>query len=376
MSRRILRRAILKLIKLLIADLDKYYLDALSNYIIFKHSDKFKIVVGSDSEFLKNALNIEGNFDIVITANQLKYIFENNINMLVLFDEEGSEKEIDGFKTIYKYQNGDEIVSDILDIYLEDKKTFSVLNSKTNENCNVLGFASLAGGVGKTTISSMVAKFAASQGISTFYLNLESNQSHGAFYSQNVKRGISSVFFCVNESSKILNCRIDASKSIDSRGGSYFRKPDSIFDLDELTNEQKLKIINSIKDSNKYKLLILDFDTGIKKTNLDLFKNCDKLFLIQRETICGNIKLENASNELMKNEESKGFLGETNLIINCHKENSIEIQSYKMFNEVINIPYIKEDKLMDDNFSYEANPLLNRAFQSILDTKNNSKAVI
>ena len=113
----------MKLIKILIIENDINYADALSDYLIFNHSEKFKIITGYDGDFIKNAFLNEGKFDIVLLSRDFEsYLLESDVTRIIL-DEEGESSQINGINAIYKYQTGEEIVSDMLDFYIKGNNT-------------------------------------------------------------------------------------------------------------------------------------------------------------------------------------------------------------------------------------------------------------
>jgi CO dehydrogenase nickel-insertion accessory protein CooC1 len=307
-------------IDLHIVDTDINYLESLSNYLIFKHNDKFNVSVynGDIIEVIdklhKNDIEI-----LLVSSEYSSYLNEVNSKSIILLNDSTHNKN-GNYSSIYKYQTGEEIASDILDIYVSNGKTYCE-SIKTHKNeCITIGVCSVAGGVGKTTISYLLARNLTEKGYKTAILPMEENQSGGCFINNLGKRNLTGIALSIFENEDIFKYKINAAITIDDIGITSLRKPESIFDMEEIENNGTIKLFTAYKETVNPQILLVDFDTGFNKKNRILIDECSVLLLVHRNGRCENEKIINLQKSLKGCENGKEILNKLIMVMNNVKE--------------------------------------------------------
>ncbi len=286
-------------LNLVIADLDERYARGLSDYIGSNHSTAFLVSCFTKSDSLTRHLKQQPPADVLLISPDfydisIKY---SNIKLKVVLSTGTLSREYPDFQVISKYNTGEKLLSEVLHLY--SKLNPSELRlSPYSKNAELIGVYSTAGGTGKTTIASALSLECTELGMHSFYLNLESIQSTGMFFTLNGKRNLSYIFYYLKEKSKNLSFLMDGIKSTDADNGvQYFNPPESPLEYEELDLDELEQLILGIKGMGCYDFVFIDMSNAFDMKNYKIMELCDRIVLV---TLQGPIEMH--KNKILYNE--------------------------------------------------------------------------
>lgn len=328
-------------VNIMIVDSDTYYANTLAKYISSNYCDKLEVTICNSDQIKNIDIFKQKNIDLILITSELYSFAEASDAVKVILHD---SVEIDINKDnhyIDKFQNADEIVSDVLEIFSLKHKSISLGMRKNKQKCLTVGICSAAGGVGKTTVANLVAKLLSQSGFTTAILSFESNQSNELFFVDNRKRNMSGVILSLAETDEIFKYKLEIAKVVDEFGTTSLKRPNSIFDFDEISTEEKLKVLQSFSDITSSQIIIVDFETGFAKNNRDLFEVCDFLILIDKQGLTERQKYKNLIESLKESKEYQNLYGKLSVIENyCNEvfEQNIIENFYDDINVLAKIP--------------------------------------
>jgi MinD-like ATPase involved in chromosome partitioning or flagellar assembly len=227
-------------IQLLIAAAESDYSEFLSNVLSTKHSDTFSVGICSSKEKLSSVLTTK-KYDIVLAESEWisEIPVENTKLILALWSEHTPHTDLmPDIKKVRKYQRISSIVSDMLEFYSHVATTSG---SPDRTGGKIVAVWSPAGGVGKTSVALAYATRKVSQGFKVTYLDLEHFSGTDAYFSGEGK-SISTLFEKLSTNANLLAKSL---RQYDTGSGiSYFMPPNNYDDINELTVEDVIKVIN------------------------------------------------------------------------------------------------------------------------------------
>jgi MinD-like ATPase involved in chromosome partitioning or flagellar assembly len=205
-----------------------------------------------------------------------------------------------GFQFLNKYSTGEKLLSDIVYLYSKLNPEEHRL-SPHSKDTRLIAVYSPAGGAGKTTIAASLSAVCSSMGMQVFYLNLESIQSTGVFFTAKSKRTLSYIFYYLKERSLNLPFRMQGIKSTDEANGvQYFNPPDSPLEYEELSADELELLLNGIRDMSIYSYVFIDMSSSFDSKNCKILELCDRIILINLEEHIAAHKCRRFLDELVK----------------------------------------------------------------------------
>ncbi len=345
-------------IKLVIADEDGHYIDALSDYLIASYSHVFQTRVYTGKTALLDYLNhldiAEGQaIDVLLVSREMldKGKVLNFAGVLMFLSEsvERFSAEAEKTETIYKYQCGEKIAARVLQAYsaVYPEKRFAADGSKRTR---VISVYSPAGGTGKTTIALGCAMQAAWEGKKVFYLNLEVFPAVGLFWKVHEGQNLSNVYYYFKNDKYNLKRVIEAAKCREPLSGIYYFNPsDSALDYEEDLSTELRELLEELRINGWYDLIFVDMSSGLNKNNLAVLEESDRILNVcTQEAMCLK-KLERMDVEFGLWERSKEVVlkKKTITVLNKYryiarvKETGINSKKAEE-EELTKIPWVKE----------------------------------
>lgn len=275
-------------INLVMVDGDSSYLDSLANYILSNHSKWFQVSTFTNVNSLNNML--ENTLDIVdilliepsLYSSQLPL---DKVKSVFILSGGTLSEELSEFTLINKYQLVDTLVGDILRYHAE-KGDGGIINMTGDKKTKVIGIYSPAGGVGKSSLAVNLSVQSAAQGSSVFYLNLEDINSTNHYFNGENDKTFSNVLFYLKEKGKNLGLKINALKSIDTSNVSYFPTQDSMLDMNDMSPDEIVLLINELIKIAQYDYIFVDMSSNLNKKNIAILKECYKIiYLLTPESV-------------------------------------------------------------------------------------------
>jgi cellulose biosynthesis protein BcsQ len=286
-------------INLIIADADESYLQGVTAYITEKQSSKFNVHSFSDKNHLEGFLSQNKKNDILLISPELfsDSFTEKGITLVAILSTGRLSREFLSYEIVNKYQLGDSLVSNILNLF-SDKSTDIIVHSGET-NTRVISVFSPIGGSGKTTIAYGSALKLAESGLKVFYLNFENIPSTPAFFETGSEFNLSHVFYYLKAKSKNLSLKIDGIRLEDAYSGiHYFNPPERLTDINDTKPEEYSMLINELKAMNCYDVIIIDTSPFLDKKNISILSDSDEILFIVTPEITSYTRTQQTIKEL------------------------------------------------------------------------------
>lgn len=269
-------------LNLVIADIDESYTRALSEYINSYHSTAFAVSCFTKADSFSRYMEQQPSIDILlISCDFIEASKECTSAKLKLVLSGGAlAKEYPGIQVINKYSTGEKLLADVVHLYSK-LDPLDMRISPYSKNAGLIGVYSPSGGAGKTTIATALSMQCTELGMCCFYLNLETIQSTGVFFSSDSKRNLSYAFYYLKEKSNNLSFKMNGLKSTDTDYGvQYFNSPESPLEYEEIDADELEQLIQAIKGMGCYDYIFIDMSNAFDSKNHRVMNLCDRIVLI------------------------------------------------------------------------------------------------
>lgn len=267
-------------INIVLADSDELYLNKLTGYFMEK-TNMFDICSFTSKESLiKYISNTQNKVDMIAFTEDLA---DDTISMADIpakvFLSDGSFSNVNRFESVNKYQKAEKLVNSIRMIYAEKTGRVDAVTTGDKQT-KAIGVYSPVGGCGKTTMALALSMHLANIGKRVFYLNYEIVNSTTEFLNTAPSGSLSDVFLSVKTKGANVGLRIVANKYKDSVTKiDFINPPESALELNELTIQEQLKLMNEIDTLGEFNAVVVDFDSGFGLPKLDLLDSCDVILM-------------------------------------------------------------------------------------------------
>ena len=289
-------------LNLIIADMDERYARGLSDYINSNHSSAFLVSCFTKPDALKRYLLQQYQADVLLISPDFYDVSAGCLSakLKVLLSNGALGREYPECQVLSKYSTGERLLGEVVHLY-SNLNHYEGRLSPYSKGTELIGVYSPAGGSGKTTIATALAKECASMGMASFYLSFESLQSTHLFYSSGGKRNLSYVFYYLKERSRNLSFRLEGIKNTDNNCGvQYFNPPESPLELDELGTDELEQLLLGMKAMAFYDYIFIDMSSAFDSKNCKILSLCDSIILINLQDPIAMHKSGILRSELMK----------------------------------------------------------------------------
>lgn len=276
---------------LAICDKDECFLFKLRDYLISRDTFPFEINTYTDVSILENDLE-KGFIELALIDDSfilnLKKVENNNV---IVFNTGKYDKGDNS--TVWKYQSANSIRKEILRIYassVNDNSDISEKNQSSKGKCKVIGFFSPVHRSMQTSIAITLGQIL-SENEKSLYLNMESISGFGKIGNDNHRqKDISDLIYFFRSGKGKLLYKFES--MVCSFGKlDYIQPVYNFMDIEGITKDDWMGMINVIAMSGMYKNIILDI-TEADNGFLDILRRCDVIFSINRKDYFGKIKKE------------------------------------------------------------------------------------
>lgn len=281
-------------IKLAILEKDRGYLTRIVSVFGTKYSDKLEIYSFTEQDAAQSALS-SAKIDVLLADDGFDMDVDklpNRCAFAYLVDAVGIDS-INDQRAICKFQKADLIYKQILSIYAE--KASSITGFKvTGDACQVIAFLSAAGGAGSSSMAAACAVRFAGQGKKVLYLNLEKFGSSDVFFSGPGQFDMSDVIFALKSKKTNLPLKLESCVRQDSSGVYFYAQTKIALDMMELTSSDTIRLLSELKLMGEYDYIILDMDFGMDKELLKVYRQAQRIVLVDDGSTVCNLKTERA----------------------------------------------------------------------------------
>lgn len=339
---------------LIIADSDQAYIESLVGFLMDKHPHKFLVNSFTNKnsfwEFISKSVQKE-NTDILLITPDFFYDLNmsNNPNtsvtcnpntpVIILLSDTKSisvSNTIDASQnadTIFKYQSGDRLISDVLRIYNKHCKNTEFLLKDMNKS-KLISVYSPVGGAGKSTIAINACINCARGGLRVFYANFESISSIPYFFENSLGNNhlsnyesncnFSNIIFAMKERDKNLHMKVEGVKFTDSTYDiHYILPPDSALEMEEIQPEEVSYYLNEVRSTGNYNIIFADLSSTLDLKSITVMEESDEIILVCIPDYISRLKIISFYKEIQLYQKRKGInlLEKMTLVINKYDEN-------------------------------------------------------
>lgn len=279
-------------IRVAVLDKDISYLNMLVSAFGTKYADKVELYSFSDSEVALSEL-AKTRVDILLidkgssidTADLSK-----KISIAYLVDSVDVDR-VNGVKAIYKYQKIDLLYKSILDSFNPDEP---VIRKKNSDNsADFCLFWSPSGGAGTSTLAVAYAIYNALHNKRVLYLNFEKYGSADIFFNGPGQFCMSDVIFAAKKNSN-LEIKLESSVKTDNTGVYFYSQTKYALDMLELSPDDQKNIIQTLCESGKYDLVVVDKDFSLEGHEVELLDLADVVVMTGDGSATSNAKFSRA----------------------------------------------------------------------------------
>ena len=363
-------------LKIAIADNDGGYLEKLVDFILSNYSKRFQVYSFSNKDVFQGFMNKEAQeIDILLLSKDmiLENIYEQNEAVKILLSDGRTPLENKELKVINKFQDGNKLVGDILNIFSEcSKDEYNI--EYGNKGAKVVTVFSPSGGSGKTMLSLLLGIRSVLKNKKVFYLNLENISSITGLLNTEKERSISNMFYFIKEKNKNIPLKIEGLKCVDENTKlHYFSNPESVMDFEELSSEDIYDLIEGLKANAQYDMILIDTSSVLDKINRSVFEKSDKVIVVVPHEQLAYYKTDLLEKEIDILSKKLGIdIFDKIMIVlnkyNPHSSFNSETITIDKNNIVEKIPYMQEFKAVNSiNDIAEIGKILQKTLDKIFD---------
>lgn len=317
-------------INMVIADSDKHYVESLIRFLSENYSSKIRLNYFTDGIYLYDYLENGGQkADILLVGSSLLNPSHDlpNAGLVAVLSSGSVETDDTDYAIVNKYQTGDKLLNAVFNLYAE-RFPNEIHVTYGDKQTKAIAVFSPVGGVGKSTIAVALAAALAGKGKKVFYLNLENIQSTPAFFECINQQTFTDILYFLKDKHKALGLKIEGVKQVDAATGvHYFNPPESIWDIEEVKPEEFRHLLNQIRDTNKYDVVIVDMSSQLNCSSISIMDTCNEIIVVMNPGFASRIKIEALIKELkiVENRAQVNILGKCTPILNkCNPSENTE----------------------------------------------------
>ncbi|MGV8146190.1 MAG: AAA family ATPase [Alkaliphilus sp.] len=333
-------------------DENQEYLEAIGKYLVNNYKE-LNVTLISDAAKMKEMLkNNKEKIDILL-INEKMYdedLKKPYIHKIVMLSEveknvKPGASKIEKYLTIYKYQSGEKLLAEIIDLFEENSSRRKF--EKTANNTQIIGIYSPVGGVGKTTIAVMLSILAAYQEKRVMYLNLEHVASTQYYFKSQNEENLSKMIYYLRNKKSAVQEKIAKTQQLDSKYNVYFfSPPDNGDDLLTMTIDEYSLLLEATCKMGKYDYVFVDFSTEISERKKDMLNLCDKILLIMAGEGSAIEKIRIYREEIESSQIASSLMEKTSIVLNKYsRDYGLNIDSIKIDGRKIEYRLPNDDNL-------------------------------
>lgn len=273
----------LKKIRVVVADSNHDYLKSFVSFTRTSHNDsRFVFTYFSDQQILQEYIDHGHAIDLLLISPDLHESVMNLADdvLIVLLEDDILSDDDRTFPGVYRYQRLSQLLSNLIGLYYEHNEAAErqLVRSK---QAKVISVYSPVGGTGKTTVAANLSKQLALNGSKVFYLNLETINSSGLFFSSEEDNPSLQIFYYAKSDFKQLLSKIETLKKHDAYAMvDYFDIEINAEEMLEMRGEEVKRIINGIVKTGEYNYIIVDLDSSLHERNRTALTESDNILWI------------------------------------------------------------------------------------------------
>lgn len=275
-------------IKAIYCTKDTDYANRLMNFLDREYGNKLELNICSSIESLLEFIG-QYKVDVVLFGDEFKEeVFRRRKDIpcpCVQMTEQIYESPDDETVQIDKYQRGNKIYNNIVEIYAGSEKIKHIdINKGENDAPKIYVFTSASGGSGTSTVARAYAKRCASYE-KVLYIDL------GLFYIREVTdgnpNGMDEIILALKSRRNILPLKLTSAVSSTADRVYTYGPCSNAVDLLELNEEDIRNLLKGISSLSEYRKIIVDIGTAVSLKEVELMKRADAIVYVLEESEIG-----------------------------------------------------------------------------------------
>lgn len=333
-------------ISLVLADPDNRYVDRVVDYINSAYGSKVKVTSFTDIQLTAAYLK-QSNEEIDVLLVHPSFLLDESadyarVGIVVILSDGNLNYRFDNCPSVSKYQPGDKLIHEIINLYAEKNANASRLVTGSTDT-KIIGVYSPVGGVGKTSTALAVAAKTAELGKTVLLISLENISSSISALPCKGTDALTHLLLSLSENPEALPLKVETYKTRDPQLNlEFLEPPDCFLELSEVNKETLEQLLQQLKGIGKYDLIVVDMDSAAVDRNFTILANCDRvLFLLVSDPICG-FKTETFMSQLARTglAEKFGLFEKLLPIVNKYSGGPVVNLSEFGLGELFSVPFI------------------------------------
>ncbi|MFZ5645870.1 MAG: hypothetical protein ACOY46_20125 [Bacillota bacterium] len=288
-------------LKMVVADPDENYVKSLCYFIQEEQTRNIIVISFTVEDSFKKYLASGEKIDLLLISPQLmcSQAEMSSVGITVVLSDTDLNRYGD-FLAVYKYQNGDRLMSQLIDIYAENNRVVEKIFEYTG-NTRVVSVYSPCGGTGKSTVALNLAIYGSLLGNTVFYLNLEPVSTTLFMLNGQGQKSLSNILLNLKDDKSVLPAKIQAARIKDIKYNiDFFLPPESGVEISGLDEAGTGDLILNLKKLGNYDLIVIDIEASLNEKNISVFKNSDRIVLVTTQDNLNNYKVNIFYEEIVK----------------------------------------------------------------------------
>lgn len=261
-------------IRLVIYSEDIQYVEHLVNYLNIHYNNSVELNVFNEEETFKDYLE-RYKADIILLDDGYSNEAINSIVPIYLTDEYDTDKS---HPCIFKYQKGELIYKNILNIYASGTDK-GLHNVKENEETGIHLFLSINGGAGASTVAKAYSMSLAGEK-RVLYLNLEMFGDCEKVLKADGNFSLDDILYTLKSRRGSLSLKLESALKKSKEGISFYAPSANPINLLEVTGEEFSRLLAEMKNSGLFDDIVLDMDIYPSVWMLEGLERAEDIWII------------------------------------------------------------------------------------------------
>lgn len=261
---------------LAVYDAEYDFASRLVNYLSSRQDNVFEMYAFTDYEALKKFAD-RNSVDVLLISEDVmeKRIKEIGVKLVLVLSENDKFKEIDGYKTIEKYQPADGVFREVME-YAAESRSISGTTGTVLSDTKIIGIYSPVRRCLKTTFA-LTLSHILSHTNKVLYINFEEYSGLRKILRDDYIGDISDLIYFYMQNKSVLKNKLYAIKR-DYGGFEYI--PPMMFsnDIRSIDMEIWTQFINEIKECGNYDVVILDLSDMLSDI-FEILCRCEEIYM-------------------------------------------------------------------------------------------------
>ncbi len=265
-----------------ICDRDERYVYRLQEVLGSRESFPFQVSVFTDPDAFKESFG-KGAYSLVLAGEGF---YDPSERGMVYLKEKGDEGKAE--HSILKYQSGESIRREIMGVYEQIYKKVETV-SGGGKSTELIGIFSPVCREIQTSFSILMGQFLAKDH-KVLYLNFEPFSGLSGMAGKEGESDLMDLVYYLESGKERLLYKLES--MVNSVNGlDYVAPVFSMPDLSQVSGENWLQLIRTLKETGSYDLVLLDLSEMVQGL-LDVLRECDRIFTIANREGMGLFRME------------------------------------------------------------------------------------